>query len=314
MNGHVIPVEALYAMAGAIGAVPGCRLMQEQQWRGMVTNTGEQRFAITVHGRSPSLHETQMEWELEIDTRLSGDAVAAQALDALSKRIALQRERAEAGLALGRALPLHMNHGYAGMDQIEVGHLSMDASALAFRLAELPSGSGHADVLGMLAAPVRQVHLKASKSDGGRSVRHDGTVIWDTRGERLIDLTTLVPDGEGSPYIASFLTGRRFHLDDVTVPDTALAAMGGRRLDALARVHPLLDARIVATAANTLSKKGQPRIAVTLSPLYVPIGDIVGLARRGQTSREIVARLRAFIGEASPDTTFHDAQYDEDKT
>jgi hypothetical protein len=292
---QVLPVRAMAAISAEIGSVPGCRVEKDHRWRGTTTRTGAQNFTVTVQGRSPSLHLVTMLWDVEVDTSADDATIATEAVERISKQVAIQRERAEAGILLGDAFPLPMNPGYAAMGEIPVDHVSMDASALALRLSGLPSAAGRHEVRNSLSAPFRTIHVNGPHGNGGRSIRHDGTTVSDVGGRRRIDLTTSIPAGDGTTDAIGFLVGRRLHIDDVSLPDTALAAMGGRRLRDLAMMHPLLDDRLVETAANTRTKAGQHRIAVTLAPLLVPIGDVTGLARRNVTPREIVEHLKACI-------------------
>lgn len=278
--------DTLVAVAQALGQIPGCRLRTHAPSR---YRRDFQR--LSIDGRSPSLHAMRIPYE--IDETLSADAV----LEILKPMLALQRRRAQDAVCLGFVSPLEADLNTMGMDGMVIGHLSMDATALGLRLGGHPSGESTAKSRIAIATEVCRIH--GSLQGGSRlgtartlTLADTDVGISDRSDVRTVTGVHAPPGHFGMRY-----EHRRLAMPGKSVPETTAAAMKGRPLRDLVRIHPLFDDRIVDALTNATAG-GIPRLIVQFKPLDVRIGDILG--NDGATVREACDAVTAIIREACP--------------
>lgn len=299
----MLPIEVAVArtvaeLSATIGAVPGCHVSDMTDVQ--VTGTGSRRINLHVTGRSPSLHRQTWIWSTVVRIVGNGDSAILRGLADISDRLDLQRERADAAVALGHAFPLPMHDGYPPLEPIAIGHLTMDATALALRLNELPSGAPASGELHRLRALVRGIH-RAVSDPAKRIAREDDAAVTDrSAADRRLDVRTLVPLPYGK---SAHINGEMLIIPDASLPDTILATLPGRPLGDVISVHPLLDARIISKATNTPTSKGAARVRVTLKPCRVALSEVFDMEAYAQndslTVREVRDRLAALIDAAT---------------
>jgi hypothetical protein len=213
----VIPAALIREAHSRFGAIPGCAMTH------MEDRNGSTRLCFD--GWSPSLHAMKCDVTMPEDPVRAGGAV----LDMMEIILQVQRRRADAGLALGTALPLSavlaMNRGVTAwtVEMPEVRHLWVDRSALDFvhSLAGRREMDRKEVVRKMIAEPLSRMH------EGGMGPY-----------SRISGNTLSLDDGDGVPMADMPFTaapgmrveGARLTLLGRLVPDTTASALAGRPL------------------------------------------------------------------------------------
>lgn len=274
MASSEVPQAVLAALASRIGSVPGCHLRPGTwPWASKSMKPGRTGVRITVDGWSPSLHEIIMEWRLGLDLAAPVDAIIAEATTILGHKIAMQRERAAAGLALGSAFPLTR-----AMNTPRIEHMCIDATALGLALQRLPDPRSPArDVHTPFAHRLKELHASAT-SDGSPSLSYAGTTVTERKGQRTLHFGhwPIGPDGLAATAAGGRIemAGRRITMPGTVLSDTILAALPGRPLHAITPLGPMFDMRRI----ETVTQRG-PGLEIDLEPLDVALADIWDIER-----------------------------------
>lgn len=272
-------------LLAAVGSVPGCSIMRpERQPIEKLTTK------LRIVGRSPSLHEIPMTAIVDHDM----DMAAAMAV--VEPILTQQRRRAETSIALGHAFPMRMYEGYGAGVPVEVMHLHVDVTTLAVALSSLPSGATRSDIVMRISHWVVGAHRKrsAARNPLAPTLAVDDVSVSERLGMPTVDSEVGMMGKGGGPH--SFYRRHRLRIEGATIPETIAAAMAGRRVGEVLKVHSLVNDRIVRTAASKTLRDG-PCVDLELEPRTVPLGDI--LAREDVTARQakdlVVANIRQEI-------------------
>lgn len=204
-------------------------------FRGLLGRTPRPALVIAMEGWSPSLHRLSMSHLQPLG--IASDAVQSvrPVLNDLATVIGRLAARADAAAALGFPKPLDPT------GETEVDHLHMDSS-----LAELASAPGRSRHGGARGA-VRRLH-------GGRNGAcacwshvsdNDHSIVERIAGPGVIrDVGWRAHDGGLGDGLPSY-DGKVLSLKAEPMPDLIMAALPGRRLDDMVRVHPALDHRVI---------------------------------------------------------------------
>jgi hypothetical protein len=270
------------ALLSAVGSVPGCSIMRpERQPIEKLTTR------LRIVGRSPSLHEMPM------PAIIDHDMDVAAAMSVVEPILAQQRRRAEASIALGHAFPMHMYAGYGVSTPIEIMHLHVDATTLAVFLSSLASGTHQSEIVRRISDWVVGAHRKrsASRNPLAPTLAVDDVSVSERLGMPTVDKEVGMI-GKGG-VTQSWYRRQRLRIEGATLPETIAAAIAGRHVGDVLRVHSYVNDRIVRTAASKTLRDG-PCVDLELEPRTVLLGDV--LARDDVTASEardlVVARLR----------------------
>lgn len=260
-----VPASLRQAIASACGAVPGLAAVAVTRRPRLQAPTGGPQppddLEVSADGWSPSFHWLSMQWRIPLrghdPESPEGTAIA---FDAVRAHVAIQRRRATDALAIGIAAPI-----IPAGDDTPIGHLTADRSSLA--LAALAHGGA---ARGILARAVADIHNAALDEPGGpRLVGKDAFVIDELGTQHLGWLTTIEHGGTTPP---ANMTDDILTLHSQRIPETLIAALAGRRVDTLAAVHPLLDARIIGEAEQL--DGNDPIVVLRLVPDRVRLGTL----------------------------------------
>lgn len=267
-------------LLAAVGSVPGCSIMRPEPIEKLTTK-------LQIVGRSPSLHEILMTVIFDHDM----DMAAAMAI--VDPILAQQRRRAEASIALGHAFPMRMYEGYSAGLPVEVMHLHVDVTTLAVALSSLSSGASRSDIVMRISHWVVGAHRKrsAARNPLAPMLAVDDVSVSERLGVPTVDSEVgMMGKGDG-PH--SFYRRHRLRIEGATIPETIAAAMAGRRVGEVLKVHSLVNDRIVRTAASKTLRDG-PCVDLELEPRTVRLGEI--LTHKDVTAREardlVVAQIR----------------------
>lgn len=231
-------------------------------------DVGRLTGTVTFSGWSPSLHAVTVERSIYADTG-GEDEVLFHLHDLLAR----QRARAADARALGLIGPLRGN----GFEM--TNHLWTDRTLVAMREADptlLP-------IIAQMSKAIKQIHRSGESHNGGPFIADVAGVVAETRwGEkgssvRMVGAAIdIMPEG--------FLSDRRrprgpspsfdgavLSIPSEPLPETALIALKGRPVADLARLHPLLDGRVINHVRNSADGA---RVIAALEPDLMRVMDI----------------------------------------
>lgn len=263
-------VQALWSQ---VGAIPGC-VLSHATAEPVQGSGGARPVTIGIDGWSPSLHAVSMELRVVTVGATDHEGMLRQILATIRHELTIQARRARDGLALGQAVPFHI-------DREAVGHLSIDASLLALMLERhAPQGSTPmATVRAHIAVPLGHLHNSALDHRGGSVLSDTLTTVRETPASRIVEVShTLDQEGvhptrryrDGNAVVT--IEGRSVLIHGRVLPLTAAAAAVGRPLGDIAAIHPFLDTRIVQAV-----EVGDEWTEVALEPRYVRLGTVTAL-------------------------------------
>lgn len=271
-----------------IGAIPGCALDRRIRGSGSSTmGASTMRHILIVDGWSPSLQECRMQWQVALSSSLDPKEQLQEALSQIDGEIAVQKDRAAAGLALSQPVPFEIS----SMHPTDIGHLHADASLIATLLDEdrhPNAGSyGCATRLDRIAHIVNEIHSEGRDYSGGRILMGRNARILEQSGRRVVEFHHDIrhPSRDDINGIAK-ITGQSIVINGATLPDTILAAAPGRRVGEIAQLNSTVDARRI----RSVRQKAE-RLTITMEPAPVKLESLMLLTVDGAK-----AELQRIIG------------------
>jgi hypothetical protein len=257
-----------------IGGIPGCRL------RGIEAIAATGHLVLDVDGWSAALYRHRMRWVAAESPWGGVDDVLRQIED----RLATQERRSEAGIVWGTALPFPLEQqAHPPM----VDHLHMDLSQIALLMrTRTHNGRSPRDmVMAEVVTPLRRLH---AKTDHGHVAMGDDDVsMADGCGVSMVAVRHRIVHG-GSLVGRPAIFGDRVEMKQV-LPESAVAAAVGRRVDEIIETDPIVGRRRVVRA--TTHDDGTD---LTLDGRIVRLGDVVHLWKR-----DAMDRLTAMLEDAA---------------
>lgn len=195
-------------------------------------------FGVRLHGRSASLHAAVTGWTLPRSVLRGTAAEQDGALHrAAARQLAVQQRRRRDGDALGDPHPFPTTPTHA----LRVDHLLVDASCAA--IADEQAESDLATVIRQLLAFAHTAEHRLQS----HTLNIGATSIVERGSVRTVHMPVPILGASGAT-IATVMD-RTVEMPGITLPMTALAALPGRPLGDLVRLHPALDGRRIETVA-----------------------------------------------------------------
>ena len=271
-----LPASLSASFASVIGAIPGCSIIRRIS---LVDRSGRKDprplVSVDVAGWSPTLHKIDMDWQTVLPESWTHDAIAADPQGmarhlerSFSSRIAMQRQRAEAGVALNEPFPLQRERH----DAIRISHLHVDRGAMALNLAAR-SPSSISTVANTLRDVLKSVHHNAAK--------YRGTAVLDNNGGRAEERDA---DGKVRRVLRvqawcwkeTIISGTHLQILGSALPDQMVAALPGRTLGEAVEVHPVLAGRRIIAAGASMAFD-MPVMWFDLEPDDVAVSELLSI-------------------------------------
>lgn len=275
-----VPASAASAFAGMIGAVPGCLLSSLDLITTDRRPDPRPSIQAALSGWSPTLHRVNMRWTTLLPNdwpvdRLSDPDFVPRLARLFGAKIALQRARAAAGIAIGAALPLKATYE----STIRYDHLHVDRAAFALSLSGMVAAhrSGTASIIKPLNAVDKTIqplvfalHRTAEAYLGGPYLKNNGHLAEEVASDNGPLRAMRVPANVRGMI---FMSGAHLQLREQDLPDSLLLAAPGRRLGDVVDVQPVLNGRRIVEAGRA-DMYGRPALWFDLAPDLVPLAPL----------------------------------------
>lgn len=241
-----ILASAIEAMGSISGVTPGSVTY-------VATDGNSTTLHVTMRGWSPSLHDCNIEYKITVqDGKLDSDFEKSM-LEAMKPTLDLQRARLNAGLKMGICRPMTESVIF-NVVRNEMRHLVLDR-ALAVLAAE--SGEQLETILHDGVGKIMK-----STHDGSEMQMWGNCGVAETPWGRVLTAAMTISDIDVDRPGVSF-DGLSLTIQGSTIPETMMVGLPGRRMVALASVHPELDDRIILGATqsgDTIDVMLEPRL------------------------------------------------------
>jgi hypothetical protein len=229
----------------------------------------------SFNGWSPVLHEARVVHERQYE--LTGtDGVAIDLADFLPPSHVLETL---AGTQAARAADAKRLGHRHWLPKREIGHISIDHALPAILT------HGHATTRMAVHEAVARAHASVHNYEGGTTLDAGGVILGERMDEDGTWLRIALPNLKiaGPSKRVATLRGFELDIDCDHLPDTVLAALPGRTVGDVARLHPEIDGRTITKARNR-TNKARPgvllTIAIDVDLLDVTLSRAAGIAGR----------------------------------
>lgn len=230
------------------------------------------RIVVTRYtGRAPTLHQMRIQSEVDLPNASSPRATAIALIDTMSPQICYQALRQEDTRRLGLGeFPL-----YVGSEAMHIEHLYIDRSLVEMSRETATNASQRIEyaISAITSQPTSAYRggprMETKHGFLCEAPRPDNTrVPMRTVGFRMHYGKNGMEESYSTTSRATW-DGETLRLFDQAIPESALAALPGRSVGDLVRVHEELDDRAIVSARME-SQGDRDMVVVTLEPDPMP--------------------------------------------